>query len=110
MTPVHALTVTCSGIAKQIVSPVVLENPNTGAALHTHGIWDTGATNSAISRASSSGNLGLYQLVRPRLRVYIVLWMLTYIFLKITLNNDKITITERVTECSELAGGGLLAC
>lgn len=47
--PVHALTRSYSRISRVITSPITVENTNSGAIEQTNGIWDTGATGSAIT-------------------------------------------------------------
>lgn len=62
-----ALTIRYSDIVECITTPVSLKNIFTGASLTTQGIWDTGATNSVITK-SAAQELGLKPISRVSVR------------------------------------------
>jgi predicted aspartyl protease len=103
MTKVYALSRTHKGIARIITSPVTVQNTNTGLLENTLGIWDTGATGSAITK-SLAQKLGLIQVGQTRVKgvhgskdgvpVYAV---------KIVLNNQNVSFVLPVTECEQLS-------
>lgn len=99
---VKALTNYASGIANSIITPVKIEDPVSLSVLDTFGIWDTGATNSVITKTTAKA-LGLKPVSYTKVRgvggemdspVYRV---------RITLNNQDISIIAQVTECEELS-------
>ena len=55
---INALTIKAKSLLNAIVTPVTLKNTFDGKYIKTNGIWDTGATNSVITR-SSACQLGL---------------------------------------------------
>ena len=99
---INALSYTSNGIACEIVTPVTLRNPMTGAVLETMGIWDTGATGSVITR-SSAEKLGLVPVSKANVRGVHGTKVVNVYYVNITLNNNQITLNERVTECDELS-------
>ena len=101
-TPVHALTNYNDGIANSIITPVVITNVFTKDKVSTKGIWDTGATNSVITK-STALSLGLIPLSRTRVRGVHGDKEVNVYYVNITLNNEKITLSDRVTECDELS-------
>lgn len=99
---VNALNYRCNGIANEIVTPVTLKNPMTGASMNTMGIWDTGATGSVITK-SSADKLGLIPVSKTYVRGVHGTKEVNVYFVNITLNNNQITLNARVTECDELS-------
>jgi len=99
---VHSLTKNYGGTSRIIHSPIEVYNTVTGAKEDTLGIWDTGATGSAITK-SLAHKLGLVQSGQTRVKgvhgykdgvpVYPV---------KIVLNNQNVSFILPVTECDEL--------
>jgi len=99
---VNALTNYASGIADSIITPVKIEDPVSSSVIDTSGIWDTGATNSVITKTTAKA-LGLKAVSYTKVRgvggemdspVYRV---------RITLNNQDISLIALVTECEELS-------
>jgi predicted aspartyl protease len=64
---VHALTHFNQGIARSIETPVEIANIFTNQKVATKGIWDTGATNSVVTK-STAAFLGLLPVKRTRVR------------------------------------------
>lgn len=100
---VHALTVRSSTITNVITSDVVVTNVFTGDTSVSKGIWDTGATNSVITQ-SLARKLNLQPISRvitngvhgpKEVNVY---------YIRLTLNNEKVSVNMKATECSELSG------
>ncbi len=98
----NALSVNFNGIHNCITSPVTLSNPFTGRTIPTSGIWDTGATNSVITRRSAEA-LGLKPISMARVNSVHGTKTVNVYYVEITLNNDQITLRSRVTECEELS-------
>lgn len=99
---VNALTHSPGGKRDVIKTPVKIQNTFTQSEVSTLAIWDTGATNCVITKSIAS-QLGLPVVSRTKVRgvhgekevnVYIV---------RITLNNQNITVQTLVTECEELS-------
>ncbi len=100
--PTNALTRSETTIVKAIKTPVVITDPSTGKEVRTQGIWDTGATGSVITKSVAAA-LGLRAIGETsvtgvhgtkRVPVYAV---------RITLNNENISLVTAVTECDELS-------
>lgn len=98
----NALTIQSPAIANCITSQVTLKDPFTGKELHTNGIWDTGATNSVITKSSASA-LGLKPISRAVVNGVHGSKEVNVYFVNITLNNNQITLNSTVTECEELS-------
>ena len=100
---INALTRAYPVISRIITSEILVQNTSTGAEEHALGIWDTGATGSAITR-SLAQRLGLIPVghtrvsgvhgVRDGINVYPV---------KIILNNQNVSFVLPVTECEQLS-------
>lgn len=58
MNPNHSLTAKASIIANSIITPIKVQIPNTNQSLDLTGLWDTGATGSAITKRAAD-SLGL---------------------------------------------------
>lgn len=99
---VHALTHKHEGIADCITTPVELKNNFTGEIFSTNGIWDTGATNSVITK-SSAIKLGLKPVQKAIVNGVHGAKEVNVYFVNITLNNKSISLNTLVTECEELS-------
>lgn len=99
---VHALTNRAGKIADAIVTPVEVKNIFTNSILDTEAIWDTGATNSVITK-STAAELGLKPVSMTKVRGVHGEKMVNVYFVEITLNNKNIVIPAPVTECDELS-------
>ncbi|MCK9209954.1 MAG: aspartyl protease family protein [Ignavibacteriaceae bacterium] len=100
---VSALTISSSGIARVITSPIVVENTKTAVKEQTLGIWDTGATNSAITK-SLALKLGLVPISETMVKgVHGVKEGVNVYGVKIVLNNQNVVFTLPVTECDQLS-------
>lgn len=100
---VSALTVYANGIARVIISPIVVENTLSGAKEQTQGIWDTGATGSAITK-SLAAKLGLIPVSETQVKgVHGVKEGVNVYGLKIILNNEAVDFILPVTECDQLS-------
>ncbi len=99
---VNVLTQAYSAIVNCIKTSVKITNINTGVVVDTFGIWDTGATNSVITK-SVAKQLGLTPVSYTRVRGVGGLMPTPEYLVKITLNNENITLVSRVTECEELS-------
>jgi predicted aspartyl protease len=100
--PVHALTNSNKGIANSVITPVEITNVFTQSKAPTKGIWDTGATNSVITK-SIAATLGLLPVKRTIVRGVHGVKEVNVYFVNITLNNKNITLNTQVTECDELS-------
>ncbi|KAA6349879.1 hypothetical protein EZS27_002775 [termite gut metagenome] len=99
---VHALTNFSQGIARNIVTPVEITNVFTKQKVSTKGIWDTGATNSVVTKSTAMA-LGLLSVGRARVRGAHGDKEVNVYYVNITLNNKNITLNTQVTECDELS-------
>jgi predicted aspartyl protease len=102
MKKVHALTHSSDIILNCIKTPVVLKNTFTDVEIRTLGIWDTGATNSVITK-NTANSLGLVALSKAVVNGVHGAKEVNVYYVNITLNNDQITINAQVTECEELS-------
>lgn len=103
---VSALTVSASGIARVMISPIIVENTKTGVAEETKAIWDTGATGSAITK-SLANKLGLVPVSETQVKgVHGVKFGVNVYAVKITLNNQSVVFVLPVTECDQLSDDG----
>ena len=92
-----------SGIVDSIVTPVEVKNSFSGTVLQTHGIWDTGATNSVVTK-SAAARLGLTPVSKTLVQGVHGIKSVNVYDVTITLNNRNITLRTQVTECDELSG------
>jgi len=99
---ISALTNSQQGLAKNIVTPVEVTNIFTSQKIETKGIWDTGATNSVVTKSTAAA-LGLLPVMRTMVRGVHGNKEVNVYYVKITLNNKNITLDTRVTECDELS-------
>ncbi len=99
---INSLTNTYTGISNSIVTPAILKNPFTGQILDTQGLWDTGATDSVITK-SSAAKLGLIPTSKATVNGVHGQKDVNVYYVNITLNNNNITLNTKVTECEELS-------
>lgn len=102
---VHAISNKYDRKVVRIQTPIELENVFTGAKIYCEGIWDTGATNSAITEEAAR-NLGLTTLKMTEVRGVHGIKKVNVYQVGITLNNKNISVKEIVTECSSLSKDG----
>ncbi len=100
--PLYALTHKHEGIADCIKTPVELKNPFTGTIIESLGIWDTGATNSVITKEAAM-RLGLKPIQRANVLGVHGIKEVDVYYVNITLNNKSITLNASVTECESLS-------
>lgn len=99
---VHALTRSYPGISRVITSPIAVQNTKTGLTEQTSGIWDTGATGSAITRLLAQ-KLGLIAIGQTRVKgVHGYKDGINVYAVKIVLNNQNVSFILPVTECEQL--------
>lgn len=99
---INALTHTGVNIESVLKTPVKISNTINGCEIKSLAIWDTGATNSVITK-SAAQQLGLKAVSMAYVNgvhggKFVNVYQVT-----ITLNNENISITTRVTECEELS-------
>lgn len=99
---VHSLTMAYPGISNRIVTEAILKNPFTNQDLNTYGLWDTGATDSVITK-SSAEKLGLIPTSKATVNGVHGQKDVNVYYVNITLNNNNITLDTKVTECEELS-------
>jgi hypothetical protein len=99
---VNALTSNYTGITDAIVTAVEVKNIENNKTTETIGIWDTGATNSVITK-SIAQKLGLIPISVAKVRGVHGVQDVNVYFANITLNNKNISISTFVTECEELS-------
>lgn len=96
------MTKAYSGISRIIISPVKIVNPATMAEFDSHGIWDTGATSSCITKNMAS-RLALIKVGETKVKgVHGIKDNVSVFAIKIILNNENVTFTLAVTECDQL--------
>ena len=98
---VNALTHKGDSIEKCIATPVKVGNPVNGSELNTFGIWDTGATNSAITKKTAK-ELGLMPVSIAKVHGVHGAQYVNVYMVKVTLNNQNITLNTLVSECEYL--------
>lgn len=100
---VNALTRKNKGLLNCIKTNARIINPfNPSKEESTLAIWDTGATNSVITK-SVAAKLGLVPVSMATVKGVHGSRAVNVYFVKIVLNNENITITTLVTECDELS-------
>lgn len=100
----NALTVTHNAIVNCIKTPVTLINPFSGTSYNSLGLWDTGATNSAITKSTAT-KLGLKPITRTTVKGVHGWKDVNVYYVEVSLNNKQITINVQVSECDELSSG-----
>ncbi len=98
----HSLTNYSKGISNVIITPVVLQTIDGCKLIECHGLWDTGATASVITtsvvtalelKATGITNMqGVNEIKQSNLY-----------YLTVILNNDKIRLNLRVSECPKIS-------
>ena len=101
---INSLTNTYTGISNSIVTPAILKNPFTGQILDTQGLWDTGATDSVITK-SSAAKLGLIPTSKATVNGVHGQKDVNVYYVNITLNNNNITLN---THKKIVTGGNYL--
>lgn len=99
---VHALTHSESRIANTITTPVEVKNLLTQATISTNAIWDTGATNSVVTK-DLANQLGLIPTGKTNVRGVHGSQIVNTYFVNLTLNNKDISLDIEVTECDALS-------
>jgi hypothetical protein len=100
---VNALTRNYNGISRIITSPIIVQNTHTERLEQTFGIWDTGATGSAITKELAQ-RLNLIPIGQTRVKgVHGLKEGINVYAVKITLNNQNVTFILPVTECEQLS-------
>lgn len=100
--PTNALSQKFAGLARCITTEVELVNPFTGERLLTHGIWDTGATNSVVTKGSAE-RLGLKPITRAVVRGVHGEREVNVYYVEIRLGGGRIVMKAQVSECDELS-------
>lgn len=101
LTSVHSIAVNYEGLTRVIYSPVSLFNLVNNKKLETKAIWDTGATGSALTK-SAVAKLGLFPIGLAKVKGIHGEKIVNTYFLKVVLNNDRVTFNLKVTECDTL--------
>lgn len=101
-TQVHALTNSSRGLSRSIITPVEISNGFTGQKITSKGIWDTGATDSVITKSTATA-LDLQPVRKTFVRGVHGSKEVNVYYVNITLNNKNITLNTQVTECDELS-------
>ena len=103
---VNALTKTYIGIARVITSPVeIINTANPTQKAITEAIWDTGATNSVITKGLAA-KLGLVASGQGLVKGVHGTKMVPVYPVKIILNNQNVSFILPVTECDDLTADG----
>ncbi len=102
---VHAISRYYHSISSSIVTELSVTNPFNGKIEKTAGIWDTGATNSCISKKLAS-KLELQSIQRASVQGVHGTEEVNVYFITIILPNENIRINVPVTECDELSCDG----
>ena len=102
---VHAITRPYLNISNSIVTDITIENPYSGMSIKTRGIWDTGATNSCISKKAAA-DLGLKPVQRTTVMGVHGSQEVNVYYITFILPNENIKLKVPVTECNELSGDG----
>lgn len=97
----RAIALRYTGISNCIISEVEIKNPFTGELLQTKGIWDTGATDSVITKKAAS-LIGLVPVSKALVTGVHGTKPSNVYYVNITLNNDQISLNVKVTECEDL--------
>lgn len=103
--PVHAISRYYQSISNVIVTELNVVNPYNGSSKTTLGIWDTGATNSCISK-SLAQELGLIPVQRATVMGVNSSDEVNVYLATLILPNPNIRLNVLVTECNELSKDG----
>lgn len=99
---INALTNRSKAITNCIKTPAIIQNPFNGKKIETLGIWDTGATNSCITKTLAE-QLDLTVIQKTNVSGVHGVQEANVYFVNITLNNQNITVNALVTEAAELS-------
>ena len=99
---VEVLTIRGTSIQNCIKTPVEIINPKANKTCPTLAIWDTGATNSVITKSKAT-ELGLIPISKTQVRGVGGVISTNMYLVSIQLNNKNITLTRLVTECEALS-------
>lgn len=102
---VSVLTCKTKGIADKIITPITVKDVISQRQIQTNGLWDTGATSSAITKKAAQ-QLGLPAIAKTYVRGVHGVNEVNVYYIEIVLNNPKMTIKCKVTECNELSNSG----
>lgn len=102
---INALTVAYNCSSPDIKTPVRIQNLISRVSLDTLALWDTGATNSVITRALAH-QLELSPISRAYVNGVHGPKEVNVYYVEVTLNNDQITLKLNVTECEALSSDG----
>jgi hypothetical protein len=103
---VHSLTRSYKSISRLITSPIEVYNTVSDESKTTLGIWDTGATGSAITK-DLAASLGLIPIGQTRVKgVHGFKDGINVYPVKILLNNQNVSFIIPVTECDQLSDDG----
>ena len=94
-----------AGITNVIITPVQITNTFTNKQETTNAIWDTGATNSVITK-SVAQKLNLVPLSIAEVRGVHGVCQVNVYFVQIRINNGKIILNSTVTEGDEFSADG----
>lgn len=96
---VNTLTHYGIGLERAIKTPVKVKNILTGNEIDSFGVWDTGATNSVITKAAAQ-RLGLAVISMVEVGGVHGKQTVPVYFVQLTLNNQNISVQVRVSEGS----------
>lgn len=99
---INALTHAGTSIENIIKTSIKVSNPVSNQELNSLAIWDTGATNSVITKSAASA-LGLKPISMTVVNGVHGSKPVNVYYVQITLNNENISIRTQVTECEELS-------
>ena len=85
------------GIERAILTPVKVKNLMTGDEIDTYGVWDTGATNSVITKAAAE-RLGVTVVSMTEVGGVHGKQVVPVYDVQLTLNNQNISLRVRVSE------------
>jgi len=102
MAKIHALTAPHNGIVNKIETPIEIIDYFTGKKIATKGLWDTGATHSAIT-ASLAKELGLVKVETITVSGVHGKQSVPAYYVKMVLNKGNVSFEAVVSECSELS-------
>lgn len=94
---VNTLTHYGVGIERAIKTPVIVKNVLTGTEIETFGVWDTGATNSVITKAAAQ-RLGLAIVSMAEVGGVHGKQNVPVYYVQLTLNNQNISVKVTVSE------------
>lgn len=103
---VNALTYNPKKRVNVILTPIEITNfLDKAKRINSRGLWDTGATNSCITREHAK-QLGLKPVQKANVQGVFGLREVPVYYVNVTLNNQQISIDVLVTECDSLSADG----